>query len=117
MNNFFCKAFGNIQVGFVILVALFFFAMFLKLVLEPLAPMITIFFVLILTVNTFDRWMTAVSSVAGIILYVVSWYVFVKWGYWYSVPFWSAGILIWFTTVFWSFLKSKHYSSAKEITV
>lgn len=115
MKNFLHKAFEMTNVGFVFLVALFFLVVFLKLIIEPLAPIVTILVVLIATVNTFDKWTTAVLSVGGIILYAASWYVLDVWGVWPSTIVWAIGVILWFIVVSRSFLKSKHYLPIREI--
>ena len=111
--KFFRKAFGIIQVLFVISVAMLYFCMFLKFILEPIAPVITILFVLLFTLITFNRLMTVILSIGGIALYAASWPVVNVWGVWPSVLICLLGILIWFAAVFMSFLD--YTQTTKEV--
>jgi len=78
-----------------------------KVVLVPLSPFITLVVVVALTVNTFHKWATAMLAVAGIILYILSWFVLCQFGAIQSELVWSVGIMVWFTAVYRSFFRVK----------
>ncbi|MDP3875054.1 MAG: hypothetical protein Q8Q22_00840 [bacterium] len=115
MMKFLRKGFELVQIVAVIAMAVFFFGAFLKLIVEPLAPVVTVLAVLLFTFLTFDKWLTAIMSVGGIALYAASWSAVSAWGVWPGMLVWSLGVLVWFAAVNKSF--SRHLTMARTVAV
>lgn len=82
------------------------FAIFL-VIAEPLSPAITIFSVLGFTLLTFDRWPTAIMSVAGIAVYAISWQTMNPLGKWSAALICLLGIIVWMTAVGMAFSRNR----------
>lgn len=67
--------------------------------MESIITAIMILLVVLCTILTFDRWLTAILSVGGLALYVASWPAESVWGSWPAMLVWAVGILMWFTAV------------------
>lgn len=113
--KFLRKGFEIVQLVVVVAVAVFFLGAFLKLIVEPIAPVLTVLAVLLFTLPTFDRWMTAILSMGGLILYAASWPAVSAWGVWPGMFVWSLGILLWFSAVYKSF--TTHLPMVRTVTV
>ena len=113
MMQFLRKSFEVVQIVAVVAVAVLFFGASLKLIVEPLAPIITVLTVLLFTILTFDKWQTTILSIGGLALYAASWPAVSAWGVWPGMSVWSLGVLTWFTAVYVSF--SGHLPRAKSI--
>lgn len=109
------QAFAAMQILFVVAAALTIAAMFFKIVVAPIAPLVTILLAAFFTFLTFYNWPTAVLSLAGIVLYVASWPAVNMWGTWPGMLIWSIGVLVWFVAVFKSLANS--YSVTDMVAV
>ena len=79
-------------------------AVFLKIFVAPIAPLITALLVTMFTIKTFMRPVTAILSVIGIALFASSWPATSAWGFIPGQLVWSAGVLLWFWAVLKSFI-------------
>ncbi len=88
------------------LVGCFFLALYLiGQVFNILYPFPFIVIIVALAILTFSSRRTAWMSVAGIILFALSWPVTDVWGIWIGMTVWGIGIVIFFHAVFESILK------------
>lgn len=88
---------------FSIAAAVWVFFCLMKILVAPLAPIITAGLVLLFTLFTFTKWTTAVMSIGAFGLYAASWPISHQWGIWQGQLYWLAGVLTWFAAVYLSF--------------
>ena len=92
------KVFKDAQ--FVVLIlAVFACLLFAVKLVEPFVPLITIVVVIVLTLCTFEKWLTLILSVVGVALFAASWPVTEAWGTWPGVIVYGLGILAWWAGV------------------
>ncbi len=72
----------------------------LKYILEPMAPIITTGLVLLGTLFSFEKRLTAILSIGGLTIYAASWPVGATWGVWPGVTVCMLGMLMWLSGVF-----------------
>jgi hypothetical protein len=94
--NFIRKGLEAAKIMVVAIIMVFYVGM----ILEIIAPIVTIFAVLVGTIVTFKSWTTMTRSIGGLVLYVASWPVLSSWGYLPSMIVWSLGVLLWFSAVY-----------------
>lgn len=83
---------------FLVLMAVWVYMLYL---VQPiLSPLVTGGLALILTITTFERWTTAVMSILGIIIYILSWPATAAWGEILGMLVWSAGFFLWVFAVY-----------------
>ena len=92
---------GTIEIIALIIAALYVFG----LVLQELAPFVTLLVVLLFTLHTFKRWADALMAICGIALYAISWYVVHFWGDVSAQLLCSAGLFLWLAAVGRSFIE------------
>lgn len=93
------RAFTIVYVALYVVALVFVILVLLKIVVAPLAPAITIFFVIGFTSYAIEKGQ-AVMSLGGIILYLASWSITSMWGAWYGMAVWAFGIMLWSWAVF-----------------
>jgi hypothetical protein len=79
--------------------------MYIKLIFEPLGPLITIALALWGTVYAWQRWGTRIVSIVGLAMYVASWPLAYHWNLYGGVAICCAGFLTWFLAVCWPALR------------
>lgn len=67
--------------------------------LQPLGFIVTFVLFVSLTLCTFEKKITALLSISGIILYVISWSAVKHYGVIPGQLIWATGLLIWFYSV------------------
>jgi hypothetical protein len=72
----------------------------LKAFVELMAPTITLGLVLLGTNASFEKRLTAILSIGGLVLYAASWPTVTMWGVWPGMMVWTLGMLMWFSGVF-----------------
>ncbi|OHA93272.1 MAG: hypothetical protein A3D37_00870 [Candidatus Zambryskibacteria bacterium RIFCSPHIGHO2_02_FULL_38_22] len=72
-------------------------------VLQPLWPITTLIFVVVLTVHTFERKLLGFASICGIVVYALSWPITGRYGQLIGLAVCATGFLIWFWSVCQSF--------------
>jgi hypothetical protein len=87
------EAFGRIAF------AIFIFFLILKTVVEPLAPLVTILFVLGGTIASFRHSLTGIMSIGGLALYLASWPAVATYGTWPGMLVWMIGVILWFAAL------------------
>jgi hypothetical protein len=98
--------FFEVTIGIIGIIAMIMAALYVfGLVLQELAPIITILAVLFFTLHSFEKRTTALLAIIGILLYAVSWHAVHSWGYTSAQLICFAGILFWLSAVFGSFVK------------
>lgn len=93
------RAFGDIVVAVAITLLLAYVPLRMA---QDIAPAATLLFVAVGTAYARRRRATATLAITGLVLYGASWLVAARWGYWAGVPFWTNGILGWFTAMYLS---------------
>ena len=87
------ETFGRIALAIII------FFLILKTLIEPLAPLITILFVLGGTILSFRHRITSIMSFGGLALYLASWPAVATYGTWPGMLVWMMGVLLWFAAL------------------
>lgn len=75
------------------------------LMFQESSPATTLLFVMVSTAYARRRRITCALTITGLVFYGASWIVAARCGYWAGVPFWTSGILAWFTGVYLSLPK------------
>ena len=70
--------------------------MILKLIVEPIAPILTVLLVIAGTMAACDRLMTAALSIMGLLLYATAWPATTALGIWPGMLVWTTGVILWF---------------------
>jgi hypothetical protein len=100
MKNHLKNVFETVLGALAIIAALIFAYGFLKTIVAPLAPIVTIAFVLFFTALACQKRTNAILSVGGIILYSASWLAVSTYGMIPAILIWGFGVSIWFVAAF-----------------
>ena len=88
----------DITVTFLVLIVMWIYMLY---EMQPiLSPLITGGLALILTLTTFQKWTTAVMSILGITIYILSWPATAAWGEILGMLVWSVGFSLWCFAVY-----------------
>ncbi len=104
MRNFFKKVDTTLSLLYAWGEVLCVIAAFLMLAwaLQPVSLIITAIVAFVATGFAVSRGkLNAAIAITGIILYILCWPINARYGVWVGQAVWTAGMLLWFSSVFW----------------